>query len=92
MAAIYRKLELSSKLELRARLDGLKTLTRVQTDHAAVISELALSLEEAISREKAVSAVLRIISGSGGDIDAVMPSILGNALELCDAEFGIATT
>lgn len=89
LATIYRKLEVSSKLELRTRLDGARSRTSVQTDHAAVISELALSLEEAISREKALGAVLRIISRSNGDIDAVMPSILGHALELCDAEFGI---
>ncbi len=89
LATIYRKLEVSSKLELRTHLDGQTTRTRAQTDHAAVISELALSLEEAISREKALGAVLRIISGSGGDIDTVMPKILGYALELCDAEFGI---
>ena len=89
LTTIYRKLEVSSKLELKARLDGHSTKSNTQTDHAAVISELALSLEEAISREKTMSAVLRIISRSDGDIDAVMPSIMGYALELCDAEFGI---
>jgi GAF domain-containing protein len=36
-----------------------------------------------------VSEVLRIISGSRGDIDAVMNAILGYALQLCEAEFGI---
>ena len=89
LATIYRKLEVSSKLELHAVLEGSATRPRDQPDHAAVISELALSLEEAISREKALGAVLRIISGSRGDIDAVMAAILGYALELCDAEFGI---
>jgi DNA-binding CsgD family transcriptional regulator len=86
LAAIYRKLRVSSKLDLRQRLDGQ---TREHTDHAAIISELALSLDEAISREKALAAVLKIISGSGGDIDKVMQAILGYALQLCDAEFGI---
>ncbi|HUE44700.1 MAG TPA: LuxR C-terminal-related transcriptional regulator [Aestuariivirgaceae bacterium] len=89
LATIYRKLEVSSKLELHAVLEGSAPRHRDQSDHAAVISELALSLEEAISREKALGAVLRIISGSRGDIDAVMAAILGYALELCDAEFGI---
>jgi len=89
LATIYRKLEVSSKLELHARLQGSSAAPRDQTDMSAVISELALSLEEAISREKALSEVLRIISGSQGDLDAVVPSILRYALELCDAEFGI---
>ncbi len=89
LSTIYRKLEVSSKLELHARLDGAKATQRNQTDMAAIISELALNLEEAISREKALNEVLKIIGGSLGDIDAVMPSILGYALELCDAEFGI---
>jgi DNA-binding CsgD family transcriptional regulator len=88
LAAIYRKLGVSSKLELHARLDGDRPAPRDQIDHGAVISELALSLEEALAREKAVSEVLRIIGGARGDIDAVMPAILGYALRLCDAEYG----
>jgi len=89
LATIYRKLEVSSKLELRERLDGHTRQSTGPTEYAAVISELALSLEESISREKALGAVLRIISGSDGDIGTVMQSILGYALELCEAEFGI---
>jgi len=88
LAAIYRKLEVSSKLELRARLDGSGLEAGDRTDQAGVISELALSLEDSIRREKVLSEVLNIISRSGGDIDAVMEAILGYALELCDAEFG----
>lgn len=89
LATIYRKLEVSSKLELANRLSGAAAAPRNQAEMSSVISELALSLEEALSREKALSEVLRIISASHGDLDLVMPSILGYALELCDAEFGI---
>jgi DNA-binding CsgD family transcriptional regulator/transcriptional regulator with GAF, ATPase, and Fis domain len=89
LAAIYRKLEVSSKLDLHARLAGAAPSADVQTDHAAVISELALSLEEALRREQALAEVLRIISRSEGEIDAVMSAILGFALDLCEAEFGI---
>jgi DNA-binding CsgD family transcriptional regulator/transcriptional regulator with GAF, ATPase, and Fis domain len=89
LATIYRKLEVSSKLDLHARLGGASPADDMQTDHAAVISELALSLEEALRREQALAEVLRIISGAQGDIDTVMPAILGFALELCEAEFGI---
>jgi len=89
LAAIYRKLEVSSKLELAGRLNGVTATPRDQVDHAAIISELALSLEEALSRERALSEVLRIIGASQGDLNLVMPAILRYALELCDAEFGI---
>ncbi|MCL5776362.1 LuxR C-terminal-related transcriptional regulator [Limibaculum sp. FT325] len=89
LATIYRKLEVSSKLDLHARLGGARSTTEMQTDHAAVISELALSLEESLRREQALAEVLRIISRSRGDIDAVMSAILGFALDLCEAEFGL---
>ncbi len=89
LATIYRKLEVSSKVELANRLSGAAIAPRNQSELNSVISELALGLEEALSREKALSEVLRIISASHGDLDLVMPSILGYALELCDAEFGI---
>lgn len=89
LATIYRKLEVSSKLDLHARLGGALPTCGMQTDHVAVISELALSLEESLRREQALAEVLRIISRSRGDIDAVMSAILGFALDLCEAEFGI---
>ncbi len=89
LAAIYRKLEVSSKLDLHRILEGDSPQQRSQTDQAAIISELALNLEEAISRERALSEVLRIISGSEGKIDEVIAALLGYALELCDAEFGL---
>ena len=89
LATIYRKLGVSSKLELATHLKGEAPQPRNQSEMSSVISELALSLEEAISREKALSEVLRIISAAQGALDAVMPSILTYALELCDAEFGI---
>lgn len=89
LAAIYRKLEVSSKLELHAILEGGQPRHRSQIDQTAIISELALNLEEAISRERALSEVLRIISGSEGRIAEVIESLLGYALELCDAEFGL---
>jgi DNA-binding CsgD family transcriptional regulator/transcriptional regulator with GAF, ATPase, and Fis domain len=89
LATIYRKLEVSSKIELRALLEGGASRPPEPTDHSAVIAELALGLEEALSRERALGAILGIISRSEGDLEAVMAAILGHALELCDAEFGI---
>ncbi len=89
MATIYRKLGVSSKLQLHKVLAGDGAKYVAEGDQAALISELALSLEEAISRERALGEVLRIISGSSGEIERVIASVLGYALELCDAEFGL---
>lgn len=89
LATIYRKLGVSSKLELHKVLEGGRAPNVADGEQAALISELALSLEEAISRERALGEVLRIISGSNGEIDRVIAAVLGYALELCDAEFGI---
>ena len=89
LATIYRKLGVSSKLALKKRLDDDFARSHPQTNQAAIIAELALRIEEGISREKALSAVLRIISRSDGDLDVVIPEILGYALDLCDADSGI---
>lgn len=89
LATIYRKLGVSSKLELHKVLDGGRPTYIAEGEQATLISELALSLEEAISRERALGEVLRIISGSEGRITDVVESLLGYALELCDAEFGL---
>ncbi len=89
LAAIYRKMRVSSKLELHRLLEGDGPRQKSGASQAAIISELALSLEEAIRREQALSEILRIISDSGGQLDEVIAALLGYALELCDAEFGI---
>ena len=89
LATIYRKLGVSSKLELHKVLEGGRPTPVSDGEQAALISELALSLEEAIGRERALVEVLRIISGSNGELDKVIAAVLGYALELCDAEFGI---
>lgn len=89
LATIYRKLGVSSKLQLHKALHGGGTEAAEQQDMTALVSELALSLEEAISRERALAEVLRIISRSNGRLEDVIAAVLGHALDLCDAEFGI---
>ncbi len=89
LATIYRKLGVSSKLELHKVLEGGRPAYIAEGEQAALISELALSLEEAISRERALGEVLKIISGSNGELEKVIAAVLGYALELCDAEFGL---
>jgi DNA-binding CsgD family transcriptional regulator len=89
LATIYRKLGVSSKIQLHQILESNALPVTTSGDQAAIVSELALSLEESISRERAMGAVLRIISRSNGNIAEVIAAVLGYALELCDAEFGI---
>lgn len=89
LATIYRKLGVSSKIELHKVLEGRSPQYVTQGDQAAVISELALSLEEAITRERTLGEILKIISGSSGELEKVIAAVLGYTLELCDAEFGI---
>lgn len=89
IAAIYLKLDLSSKLALKARLDADFVLAHPENNQDAVIAELSLVLEESILREKMLSTVLRIIELSKGDTDTVLSSIMEHALMLCKAKFGM---
>jgi signal transduction histidine kinase len=50
--------------------------------------ELTRELNEALEQQTATSAVLRIISSSPGELDAVFQAILANATKLCQASYG----
>jgi GAF domain-containing protein len=89
LATIYRKLGVSSKLELHKVLQGDARPEDRGGDSSELIAELALSLEESIARERALGEVLGIISRSNGEIGQVVAAVLGHALDLCDAQFGI---
>ena len=54
----------------------------------AKLEHLARDLDEALEHQTATSAVLRIISISPGDLNAVFEAILANATKLCQASYG----
>src|SRR5687767_7322002 len=84
-------------LGTRMRSGKKPTLRRTEPQkrpHPAV-AKLAVALKEqreAVEQQAATAEILRIITSSPGDEQAVFDAILKSALRLCDAHLGLVNT
>jgi transcriptional regulator with GAF, ATPase, and Fis domain len=84
---------LRRKTMTQKRSGGLKT-TRLNSsvaDHKTQsdVAQLTRERDEALAREKASAEVLRVISGSPGELEPVFQTMLENATRICEAKFGV---
>jgi len=98
VATIYRKLEISNKTELvnlssEASKANLESGARSMGGNIAVAEASTSSLDRALAaaqaQQRATNDVLRVISHSPGDLDAIFDVILDYALQLSHSQLGI---
>jgi GAF domain-containing protein len=67
---------------------GLRNPSAGNHKRQSDVAQLVRERDEALEREKATAEVLRIISSSPGKLEPVFATMLGNAVRICEAEFG----
>ncbi|WP_299047381.1 GAF domain-containing protein [uncultured Tateyamaria sp.] len=89
LRTVYGKLNVTSKIALAQALADPDAQSAEHQNAADLTADLALELDEAMRRERTMTRVLRIIKESSGNLDEVIDEVLEQALEICEAEFGI---
>jgi DNA-binding CsgD family transcriptional regulator/transcriptional regulator with GAF, ATPase, and Fis domain len=98
VATIYRKLEINNKMDL-VNLTGKTSETNLAADARSMSGEIAVQgsvassadrvLAAAQAQQRATNDVLRVISHSPGDLEAIFDVILDYALQLSHSQLGI---
>jgi len=93
VATIYRKLEISNKTELinltgRAAPDA-NSVSGTMAFQESAVSSVDRALAAAQAQQRATNDVLRVISYSPGDLEAIFDVILDYALQLSHSQLGI---
>src|SRR5262249_749927 len=74
--------------EARNRSTRTKATSHVERLRATN-ADLKKQLADALEQQTATSQVLRVISGSRGELEPVFRALLDNAIRLCGAKFGL---